>query len=69
MRRAVRQTGDGTQKNKSVASIAQDNAFVFLLDHRSVLKGWQLSHVHVLTAGFLYPEDILRGILSGQHPN
>ena len=45
------------QKNKSVALIAQNNAFVFLMDHRSVLKGWRFSHVHGRTADFVSRSD------------
>ena len=37
--------------------IAQNNAFVFLMDHRSVLKGWRSSHVHGRTAGFVSRSD------------
>src|SRR5258706_14957775 len=44
---------DPCAKNKNVVSIAQNNVFVFLYVHRSVLKGWQLAHVHGQTTDFV----------------
>jgi hypothetical protein len=46
-------------KNKSVALISQNNAFVIPISSTEVdLRGWQSSHVHVRTADFCIPKTL-----------
>jgi hypothetical protein len=51
----------GARKNKSVVLIAQNDALVVLIEHRSILQGFGDDHMYTLSSPILYSEAVLRG--------
>jgi hypothetical protein len=56
------------QQNKSVILIAQNDALVVLIEHRSILQGFGDVRMYTHRSPILYSEAILRGIFLRSAP-